>query len=126
MIRAIVAENLRRFRENMGYTQQQIANALKVDRSTYSCYELGKTSPDIDTLGVLARIFRVSISELIGENSVAAPPAVNETVFSLRKQPIYTYNLDKEEHQLICYYRSFSPEIRKKLLEMIRTEFLDG
>ena len=37
-------KKLKRLRENFNLTQQQVAEALGIDRSTYAYYELGRTT----------------------------------------------------------------------------------
>lgn len=113
---------LRGLREKCGYTQQQLANVLNIDRSTYSYYESGKTSPDIPSLITLANIFAVSLDELLGQETEA--PFVADSQFSKRiigKKPIennsHIYDLKKDELQLIAYFRAASAEKRLKMLE---------
>ena len=40
---------LKYYRHECGLTQQQVADRLKIERSTYTYYETGKTKPDINT-----------------------------------------------------------------------------
>lgn len=58
---------LRKLRLGAGFTQQNLADALNINRSTYTYYETGKTSPDIHTLKVLSRIFDVPIDMFLEE-----------------------------------------------------------
>ena len=51
---------LRRFRLKCGLTQQAVADALHVHRATYSYYESGKTLPNFQQLGRIAKVFGVS------------------------------------------------------------------
>lgn len=57
---------LKQAREATGYTQQQIADMLNIKQYQISCYETGKTQPDIETLGKLADFYGVSTDWLIG------------------------------------------------------------
>jgi transcriptional regulator with XRE-family HTH domain len=74
-----INERLRELRIKSGYTQSQIAKILNVDRSTYSYYEIGKTTPDVSALITLAKIFNISISELLADESNPYPVADNRT-----------------------------------------------
>ena len=58
-------DNLRAQRKKLGLTQQQIADELNIDRSTYSYYELGRTDPSIATLCKLTQIFGITADQLI-------------------------------------------------------------
>lgn len=57
--------NLRSLRLACGYTQQDVAAALGVVRSTYAYYETGKSQPDIETLVKLSRMFGVTLDQLV-------------------------------------------------------------
>lgn len=58
-------ENLRSLRERLGKTQQQIADEMGIDKSTYCGYETGKRQPDVKKLKQLAAILGVSGDELL-------------------------------------------------------------
>ena len=60
----LLAKNIKLFRLYNGYTQQQVADILNVDRSTYAYYESGKSVPDIETIIKLARLYNISIDFL--------------------------------------------------------------
>lgn len=51
---------LRHLRICCGLTQQAVADALHVNRATYTYYETGKTTPSVERLGKIAAIFGVS------------------------------------------------------------------
>ena len=57
--------NLRAQRKKLGLTQEQLAEKLGYDRSTYSYYEIGRTEPSISTLCKLSRIFGVTLDQLV-------------------------------------------------------------
>ena len=38
-------ENIRKFRKNLGYSQEALADAMDMQRSTYGRFERGETSP---------------------------------------------------------------------------------
>ena len=61
---------LRKHRIRLGLTQQQVAEKINVDRSTYSYYELGRTTPSIETLYELTKLFGVSADELIKKDEM--------------------------------------------------------
>lgn len=60
-----LGKSLRDYRKRQGWNQQFIADQLNIDRSTYSYYESGRTSPSIDSLIRLSKIFNVSVDELL-------------------------------------------------------------
>lgn len=56
---------LRRVRDVVGFTQQNVADVLDLDRSTYSYYETGKTEPNIRGLKILAKLYNLTIDDLV-------------------------------------------------------------
>lgn len=58
-------EQLRAAREARGYTQQQIADLMGIDKSTYCGYETGKRQPDVQKLKLLCKLLGVSGDDLL-------------------------------------------------------------
>ena len=58
-------EQLRAAREARGYTQQQIADLMEIDKSTYCGYETGKRQPDVQKLKLLCKLLGVSGDDLL-------------------------------------------------------------
>ena len=53
-------------REKSGMSQDELAERLFVTRQAVSRWETGKTTPDIETLKNLSKLFNVSINTLLG------------------------------------------------------------
>lgn len=58
-------ERLRAARESRGYTQQQVADYMKIDKSTYCGYETGKRQPDVQKIKQLSKFLGVSGDDLL-------------------------------------------------------------
>lgn len=61
--------NLKRLvelRKENGFTQQYVADYLKIDRSNYSKYELGKLEINIEMLIALSKLYNVSTDYILG------------------------------------------------------------
>ena len=63
-----LANNLKYYREKAGFTQEQVANELRVTRQSISRWENGKSYPDLDNLALISELYQVSIDHLIKEN----------------------------------------------------------
>lgn len=61
-----LSENLRKYRLNLGMTQEEEAAALHVAPQTISKWERGENDPDIRMLPALAHLFSVTADELLG------------------------------------------------------------
>lgn len=62
-----LATKLKRYRLQAGFTQRNVAEVLNISRSTYTYYELGKTSPDPATLNRIAKLLGVSVEEFFDD-----------------------------------------------------------
>lgn len=58
-------KNLKRLREESGMTQEQLAESINVTRQAVSCWERGRTEPDIATIIALSKVLNVDAEELI-------------------------------------------------------------
>lgn len=67
------AQRLKELRKEQKKTQDDIANCLKVRRSTYGEYERGKITPTADKLLTLAALFNVSVEYLAGISDTPRP-----------------------------------------------------
>lgn len=123
----VLSKTLRKLRENSGLTQQQVADAINVERSTYAYYECGKTTPDIDTVIQLAKIFNVSYVDIF-ENEAKSQSNVFYDVsgenYMNSNDAQHIYDLSKIEKTLLCYFRVLSDEEKIDVIKGIakRTE----
>lgn len=60
-----LANRLVGFRKKFGYSQEELANQLNVSRQSISNWESGEVTPSIDYLKELAKIYGVSMDDLI-------------------------------------------------------------
>ena len=60
-----LGENLRMYRLMNGFTQNEVADYIGVERSTYTYYETGKTLPNIFTVILLSELYGVTIEDLV-------------------------------------------------------------
>ncbi len=63
-----LASNIRYFREQNKWTQQQMADHLNVSRSMIAKWENQSSHPDLDTLIRLSELFEISLDQLIGRS----------------------------------------------------------
>jgi transcriptional regulator with XRE-family HTH domain len=63
-----VGETLKRLREARAFTQEELADRAGLHRVYVTQLEIGvKTNPRLDTLERLAKVLRVTVAELLGE-----------------------------------------------------------
>jgi transcriptional regulator with XRE-family HTH domain len=61
-----IGANIRNLREERGLTQVKLAEKLKVMQQVITSYERGVTKPPIERLPEIARIFGITVDELLG------------------------------------------------------------
>ena len=62
------AENFKNARINAGLTQQQVADALGLDRTAIAHYEIGNSTPSLKNLPKICKLFNITLDELVSEN----------------------------------------------------------
>ena len=117
----MLSQTLKWLRENIGYTQQQVADALSIERSTYAYYETGKTNPDINTIIKLSKIFNVSYTDIFEQEERRQDGKfsdVEDNRYYLTKGLSHIYELSKKEKTLIGLYRVLPSDVQEKLIQM--------
>ena len=74
-----VAQNLKQLRKKHGYTQQELANILKVAKTTVSTWERGAAKPRMDVARQLANLYGVTLGQLVGETNLTESKSNNTT-----------------------------------------------
>ena len=107
-----ISERLRAAREACKLTQGQVAEILGVERSAYTYYETGRTSPGINNLVRLAAVFHVDVQWLLDEKTDAPLLSAGDNVFGLQDAIKETgmLQLSKDERQLVAFYRMMRGE----------------
>ena len=60
-----VGAQIKKYRSNMGISQEELAEKVYVSRQTVSNWETGKNYPDIHSVLLLSSVFNVSLDQLI-------------------------------------------------------------
>jgi DNA-binding helix-turn-helix protein len=92
--------NLKHLRKSYGETQEELANALHLEKSTISQYENGSRKPDEEILKRIAKRYGVTMDLLLYEDLSSVPDMLayysnidSNSLTTARLYPIY--NLDK-------------------------------
>jgi transcriptional regulator with XRE-family HTH domain len=67
-LRAVLAENIRAFRKQHGYSQEQLADLCGLHRTYVGSVERLQRNVTLNTLEVLARALRISVPTLLTGN----------------------------------------------------------
>lgn len=71
----MISDVIKEIRHNVNMTQDEMAQALYVTRQAVSRWENGDTTPNLDTLKQISKMFGVSLSRLLSEEQQKDEPA---------------------------------------------------
>jgi len=69
----MLGKRLKTLREAKGLTQQQLGELINLSQQTIGHYEVGRASPDAETLIKLADYFQTSVDQLLGRTNIRTP-----------------------------------------------------
>lgn len=104
---------LRDLRQQHGLTQQIVAKAIGVDRTTYAKYESGLSEPNHEITIKLADFYSVSIDDLMGYNSKKEPTAPEDG------EPMHTITFNRNGKVVKKQYSAEKWEAIIKMLDAI-------
>jgi len=68
-MKTIVSDNLKNFRDALGYTQSKVATFLGIERGAYANYESGNREMPYDVMTKVCELYGIDLSVLFEENS---------------------------------------------------------
>lgn len=110
---AKLCDRLKTLRLNLNFTQDQLANALHRDRSTYSYCELGKTRLSLYEIYQLSQIFEIPIAFLLEGTP-------KSEISKLRSRPEASEIHPREYQEVVVLMRLMSKDQLKVLSRMAR------
>lgn len=104
-----IGKQIKKFRQEQGVSQQELADHLAISRQTISKWELGKSLPDIENVVRLCDYFDISLDVLIGRKK----PSFFESLFGGKERRKSSMDQEKEKritprftvpmHQKFCH-----------------------
>ena len=116
----MVKKMLKEVRKAHHLTQEDVARILGIDRTTYTFYETGKTSPSVTTLTTLAKMYNCSVGYLAGVEENNPRFKKVETEISL-KDTDPTAHLSREEQLAVMYFRCIPDERLDEAIDILRS-----
>lgn len=89
MINEVLGKNIRKHRLSRNWTQERLADVLRVSHQVISKWENGIAAPDIETLCSLKQIFCISLDELCGITAEKADILIEEMEKELSSDKTY-------------------------------------
>ena len=106
-----LSEKLRELRDKQNWSQETLADMMKMHRSTISRYETGKAIPNYQTVIRFAEIYKVDKEYLVDELNQLLPN-VEAPGFVLKEK------LEDPDVSLIFQLMQDEPELKKALIEL--------
>ncbi len=83
-----IGNNIQKYRQRLGLSQQSLADTLFVSQQAIQKWETGKSVPQADKISEIAKILRVSVSDILLDDTefVSEYEAFVDTTGQTRKQ----------------------------------------
>lgn len=120
--------NLKELRKRRGLTQQEVADALGIDRALYARYENGSRTPPLENLSNLADFFGVTLDCVAGRSPV--PEGYPDSYFTPARVADLKRPEPREEtpknapfsDEQIEYLNGFKDQIVEEVVEALRED----
>ena len=117
----MLCNRMKQFREYNGLDCKLVAEILGITENEYKDLESNKSSPNIDIITDLARLYKVTIDEFRGFTPlVAIHSEENDFEFDdVAESTLKMADLSWDEARLIAYYRFYDGEDKDKIIKKI-------
>lgn len=123
--RTVMGRTLTALRKAHKLTQEQVADILKIKRSTYAYYERDIT-PTLENIKKLSVLFNSTVHFLMygkEEDSFSYGPIVEDPNAPGGNVPIKSIDLKKDEALLLAHYRLLSAQNKEKAYKEVKELF---
>ena len=111
----MLCEQLKQIRKANNFTQQDLADAVGIERSTYASYETGRNKPDVILLKRIANVFGVS-SDFILEIDTSKKFNMSDANVSYKKNGSQLVStLSKDEKTVLAQYRLLTKDKKEEV-----------
>ena len=107
-IKENIAQNIAYYRKKNKMSQKSLANKINSKVTTISTWERGASTPDIDLLFKICKIFHISITSLLGGDSIEGNSKM--MISGLEKEIILAYRKADEIDQKIVHRTLHLPD----------------
>lgn len=111
----MLCEQLKQIRKANNFTQQDLADAVGIERSTYASYETGRNKPDVILLKRIANVFGVS-SDFILEIDTSKKFNMSDANVTYKKNGSQLVStLSKDEKTVLAQYRLLTEDKKEEV-----------
>ncbi|MFT8910840.1 helix-turn-helix domain-containing protein [Leuconostoc pseudomesenteroides] len=109
-----ISQNIKYYRKQAGYTQSDLAKLLQIKPTAVSAWESGRNKPLMDKVTVMANIFGINISQLVGDTfEVNDINPVYNKLDTSRKRNVYQYAVRQldDQNNIIAFPTNTKSEV---------------
>lgn len=96
----MLSKRIKAAREKAGLKKSEVSKMLEMPYTTYDSYERGKSNPSFETMGKIAKILKIPVGSLTGDE--------------------WDASLADDEVELIADYNKLTPEGKEVARERVR------
>lgn len=113
-------EKLKCYRKAAHLTQQEVADAIGIQRSAYAYYEIGKSTPKLPCLKNLAALYNISVDELLNSDAADKVAQLDDPDFKTEWSTSDKFNdLSDFEKSVVMKVRLMSKDDKNKLMDYL-------
>ncbi|MFT8598805.1 MAG: XRE family transcriptional regulator [Leuconostoc pseudomesenteroides] len=109
-----ISQNIKYYRKQAGYTQSDLAKLLQIKPTAVSAWESGRNKPLMDKVTVMANIFGINISQLVGDTfEVNDINPVYNKLDTSRKRNVYQFAVRQldDQNNIIAFPTNTKSEV---------------
>lgn len=138
----LLAAKLVELRQQLNYSQSEVADYLGMTREGYSHYERNVREPNLEALMKLSRLYNIDISVLINEKTVPIPDSVPSgnndmnnassanaitnninhflKIFTGKNSSLDLTEISKEDIAVLAQYKKLNKQCQKEVRQFIQ------
>ena len=118
-----IGKKLKKMRTELGLTQDDIAEVLSMNRTTFSKYENGAAVPPVNVLMKLAALFNVPVSVMLNDDNTLRfnSPERDDVDADTGSVSDFT-QLNRDETKLILKLRLMNADKKARIKELIYSD----
>ena len=115
-----IANRLQQLRKEKGFSQEQLANELGISRQAVSKWERAESSPDTDNLICLARLYGVSLDELLSTDESTEDIINNKVEDNKENETFNVIQVPELPKVSIEEYCEYPVKVKDKTVKVLR------
>ncbi len=114
-IDALLGQNMSFYRKALGFTQQEMADKLHINRTTYTKYELSLAEPSIDFIRKISQILGVDYNMLLGYTPVYK-------LSDVQREPDSDITQTPNELRMLELFREMDVKKQRSLIDFLEAD----